>query len=597
MYVFQKNIKQIILFILFLFFTEFLYSDNIKLEDVTLQLKWKHQFQFAGYYAAIEKGFYKEVGLNVKLLESPDNIEPAQNVLKGEVDFGIASSDLILLKGKGYPIVALAAIFQHSPLVFIALKTSSIDNIHNLVGKKVMLENHSAELLAYIKSEGISLNSMNFISHDFNPLALIENKVDVISAYSTDEPYLLFKDKIEYLTLTPRSSGIDFYGDTLFTTEEQIRKNPQKVELFLKASLKGWSYALKNSDEIIDIIYEKYSKRHTKEHLKFEAEQTKKLILPDVVEIGYMNIGRWNSIYESYLKLDMVPKKLSLKNFIYKRNPTDFTYLYLTIFIFCVIILAVSFVATKFYFLNKEIEKEIIERKKIEKNLEKLNSTKDKLFSIIGHDLRTPISNINSLLELIINGDFNENELKGVFKELQINTFTSLQLLENLLNWAKLQKEDITIFKEKIQLSKTVENVFDLNKINSKEKNIILESKIESNKFVYSDRNMLMTVLRNLIGNSIKFTNKTGKIIVELTEKDNFDVISVIDNGIGISPDKLDKLFILNETILEKGTNGETGIGLGLILCKEFVERNGGIISVESTLNIGTKFIFTLPKI
>lgn len=596
MNVIQKNKKQIMLIIWFLFFAGKLYSNDINLEDVTLQLKWKHQFQFAGYYAAVEKGFYKEVGLNVKLLESPDNIEPAQNVLKGEVDFGIASSDLILLKGKGYPVVALAAIFQHSPLVFIALKNRGIDNIHNLVGKKVMLENHSAELLAYIKSEGISLSNINFIPHNFDPIALIENKVDVISAYSTDEPYLLFKDNIEYLTLTPRSSGIDFYGDTLFTTEEQIKKNPQRVDLFLKASLKGWNYALKNSDEIIDIIYEKYSKRHSKEHLKFEAEQTKKLILPDVVEIGYMNMGRWISIYESYLKLEMVPKKLNLKNFVYKRNSSDFTYLYLTIFIFCIILFLISFVATKFYLLNKKIEKEIIERKKIEKNLEKLNSTKDKLFSIIGHDLRTPISNIYSLLELVINGDFNENELNDVFKELQINTFTSLQLLENLLNWARLQKDNLTVFKEKIELSELIENIFNLNKVSSKEKNITLISNIPKDKYVFFDKNMLMTVLRNLIGNSIKFTNKSGIISINLSENDKFDIIAVIDNGIGISPDKLDKLFILNETILEKGTNGEIGTGLGLILCKEFIERNGGTISVESSSNIGTKFIFTLPK-
>ncbi len=132
-----------------------------RLESVTLQLKWKHQFQFAGYYAALEKGFYRKAGLDVKIIEAKDGVESMGQVINGKADFGIAMSDLILHRAKGQPVVALASIFQHSPLIILTPKAGGIENIHALKRKRIAMEAHSAELLAYFEFEGTSKRNRN----------------------------------------------------------------------------------------------------------------------------------------------------------------------------------------------------------------------------------------------------------------------------------------------------------------------------------------------------------------------------------------------------------------------------------------------------
>lgn len=372
-----RAISQLIIALVFLFSIQACQTipeENPKnLETVTLQLKWKHQFQFAGYYAALEQGYYEEAGLDVQLLEAPDGVEPAQLVLDGKADFGIAASDLILLHAEGEPVVALAAIYQHSPLVLLSIADRGVDNIHDLAGEKVMYEAHAAELLAYLESEGISTSDLTLVPHSFDPNALILDQAAAISAYSTDEPFLLKQAGLEYMIFNPRASGIDFYGDTLFTTEAQIQDNPDQVEAFVDASLRGWDYALDHSDEIVDLIYSEYSQRHSKEHLLFEAEKTQQLILPDVVEIGYMNPGRWQRIAEIYAEMDMAPENLSLDDFLYDRSPKpDLTWFYISLLGVITVLSITTFISARFYRLNTALQIEMSERVKIEKNLRTL---------------------------------------------------------------------------------------------------------------------------------------------------------------------------------------------------------------------------------
>ncbi len=342
-------------------------------ERVVLQLKWKHQFQFAGYYAAQQQGFYRAAGLDVQILESPAEGDPANVVLQGKADFGIASSDLVLLRSQGKPVVALAAIFQHSPLIMLALKRSGIDNVHDLAKKRVMIEPHAAELLAYLKYESINAADLTILPHTFDPSALMAGQVDAISAYSTDEPFVLEQAGLDYLIFNPRAGGIDFYGDTLFTTEEQIRLHPERVQAFLTATLQGWQYALDHQTAMVDLIGTTYSQRHSREHLLFEAEKTRQLILPDVVEIGYMNPGRWQHIAETYAELGMAPPNLSLRGFLYDRNPQpDMTWLYLTLLGAAVLVGVTSTITARFYQLNTAIRREMTERERVAASLEAL---------------------------------------------------------------------------------------------------------------------------------------------------------------------------------------------------------------------------------
>jgi PAS domain S-box-containing protein len=299
------------------------------LDPVTLQLKWKHQFQFAGYYAAIAQGYYRDLGLQVTLREAEPDKDPVDAVLGGQAQYGVGTSDLMLLRGKGKPVVVLAVIFQHSPLILLARRGPGADDLQALAGQPIMIEPESAELFAYFKDEGIDPAKLNLKPHTFDVKDLIDGKVAAMSAYSTDEPYTLRQAGFPFMAFTPRSGGIDFYGDNLYTTESELRDHPARARAFRQASLKGWDYALAHPGEIIDLILRDYGQRKTREQLVFEADQTTRLIHPELIEVGHMNPGRWQHISETYQDFGMLPRGFSLKNFIYDFNPPpDYTWVW-----------------------------------------------------------------------------------------------------------------------------------------------------------------------------------------------------------------------------------------------------------------------------
>ncbi len=288
-------------------------------ETVALQLKWKHQFQFAGYYAAIEKGFFKARGLDVVVRELGDGQDVIRTVTGGGAQYGIAASDLVLARARGEPVVALAAIYQHSPLVLLA--RPEIGSVHELRGRTVMLEAHAEELVAYLHDEGLLLEDLRVLPHAFSPSALASGAVDAISAYSTDELFVLQKAGVEVNLFSPRSGGIDFYGDVLFTTLDEARNRPERARAFIAAAREGWEYALAHPEEIADLILARHSTRHSREHLLFEAERSRRLILPDIVEIGHMHPGRWRHIADTYARLGLMERAAPPDDFLFGAAP------------------------------------------------------------------------------------------------------------------------------------------------------------------------------------------------------------------------------------------------------------------------------------
>jgi len=317
------------------------------LESVTLQLKWTHAFQFAGYYAAIEKGFYKEAGLDVQLLEAAPGVDPVQVVLSNQAQFGVGTSSLLLSRHAGAPVVALAVIFQHSPQVLVARKTQLVQSVHDLRGKRIMFEPQSDELRAYLRQEGLDDAAWQALAHSFHPQDLIDGRVDAMTAYVTSELYDLDRAGLEYQVYSPRAAGIDFYGDNLFTTEQQIRDHPERVAAFRAASLKGWQYAMARPDEIIDLILARYSKQHPRDFYVFEAQQMAQLLQLTLVEVGYMHPGRWQHIADTYASLALLPADLSLAGFLYSSTltPTDWRpYLQLATLLLAGMTLLISFI-------------------------------------------------------------------------------------------------------------------------------------------------------------------------------------------------------------------------------------------------------------
>ncbi len=291
------------------------------LERVTLQLKWTHCFQFAGYYAAQEQGYYREAGLDVHFDEGRPGVDVVGRVLSGEAQFGVGTSSLLLARAAGRPVVVLAVVFQHSPLVLIARDASGVQSVHDLVGQRVMIEPEADEVLAYLRRERVPLERLERVPHSFGIQALIEGEVAAMTAYLTNEPELLERLGVPYRVYSPRSAGIDFYGDNLFTSEQELRAHPKRVRAFLAASRRGWQYAMSHREEVIALIRSRYGGTDSAEHYAFEAERIASLMHPELIEIGYMNPGRWQHIAEVYAEVGLLPPNLSLDGFLYQADP------------------------------------------------------------------------------------------------------------------------------------------------------------------------------------------------------------------------------------------------------------------------------------
>ncbi len=248
--------------------------------------------------------------------------------------------------------------------------------------------------------------------------------------------------------------------------------------------------------------------------------------------------------------------------------------------------------------INKELEYTNKKLTESEDNLKELIATKDKFFSIIAHDLRSPLSSLTIVSEMLDENIENISSEKLVYYIGSISKATSslLNLVENLLNWARTQTNKIKYNPEKINLTEIVEQNISLLKINADKKNIVIKNGIRSDIFVTADINLLTAVVRNLLANAVKFTENNGKINIDVSEIVTHYKIAIKDTGIGITKNDLEKLFRIDVDTRTIGTSTEKGTGLGLILCKEFVEKNGGEIYVESKQKIGSTFYFTVRK-
>ncbi|MGR9013698.1 MAG: EAL domain-containing protein [Gammaproteobacteria bacterium] len=290
------------------------------IEQVSLQFKWLHSFQFAGYYAAKEKGFYAEEHLDVTLRERSSKISNIEQVLNGESQYGVADTGLLEQRLGGKPVVVLASIFQHNPLVYLTLKTSGIVSPYELKGKRVMEDRFdNAPLRAMLYETGISAEQITRLDNSLNPDDLINGKTDALIGYLTDQVDYFKNKGIEINIIDPRNYGVDFLGDNLFTTEQEINQHPERVRRFLRASLKGWDYALKHQEELIHIILSKYNpdRRLTAEHLRFEAQKTVKMIVPETIPIGHTDLKRFRRIADTYLQLGLIRSIDNMDGFVY----------------------------------------------------------------------------------------------------------------------------------------------------------------------------------------------------------------------------------------------------------------------------------------
>lgn len=249
--------------------------------------------------------------------------------------------------------------------------------------------------------------------------------------------------------------------------------------------------------------------------------------------------------------------------------------------------------------------RDISERKRVEKALKdsetrliELNSTKDKFFSIIAHDLKGPFNSILGFSELLADrikgNDYEEVEKYALI--IHNSARRAMDLIMNLMEWSRSQTGRMEFNPENIDFVFLIKTISQLLNDIAQQKSITLYTETPEHVMVFADKAMMGTVMRNLISNAIKFTNPGGEVVISVDHKINKLMVTVADNGVGIKPDAMEKLFVIEKSYSTIGTQDEKGTGLGLILCKEFIERHGGEIWVESEVGKGSKFHFTIPE-
>ena len=293
------------------------------LEKVSLQLNWKFQFEFAGFMIAKEKGFYRDVGIDLELKEYEDGIHISDEVLNNQSHFGVSDTTIVLNAIQGKPIVGLMATFQHSPFVLLGLKSSGIKTLQDLNNKSLSLfaEIDGITILSMLKSNHIKYQPYPKV---FDLSKLISKEVDMISAYATNEVFVAQEQGLDIITFDPKDYGFDSYANILFTSKETIKKHPEMVRNFYNATKKGWKYAFENIDEVVEFIFNNYNTLgKSKKALLFEANTLKEMSEYDK-NFGNLDLGKLKSISNLYTFLISGKYDISnLNNFIYKEEDTN----------------------------------------------------------------------------------------------------------------------------------------------------------------------------------------------------------------------------------------------------------------------------------
>ena len=619
-----------------------LYSKD--LTKVTIQLSWFDQFQFAGYYMAKEQGFYKDAGLDVQILPFSLGMNIPKMVNDGDVDFAIGRENLILEKAKYPKIIALAAIFQATPLVLLTTKDSGIDSFNKFENKKLMRtkdDGSEVSIKAMLASSKIDVKSIAQVEHSHNIYDLIDKKVDIISAYTSKAPYILQKEQIKYNIFYPKDYGFDMYSDFLITNIDKYNNDYNIVEKFKKASLKGWEYAYNNIEKSVDIIFEKYNTQNlSKEELIFEANELKKLSYLNISRLGDMKQEKVQRIYDLYNVMGYINNEFKIDNFIgYDKKSRLEKWLYLKFEehfglsllwkILLIIFIIIGIFVYRQYFiikLNKRLKNlvniktnrlKIMNKKlaiRIKKELDKHQENDrilaqqqkmvamGKMIENIAHQWRQPLSVISTSasglkLKKQLNILEDEELIKSIDKIVDTAKYLS-DTIDDFRYFFKPQKD-----KTKFSLAKNIEKSLSFLEATLKENSIKVEFDYEDIDIIAYETELIQVFI-NIINNSkdafIEKKIEDRVIFISIKKFPNRILIEIKDNAGGVEEDILDKVFEPYFTTKHQ----YNGTGIGLYMSNQIIKThlNGDIFMKNCSFkykNIEQKGVITtivLPK-
>jgi ABC-type nitrate/sulfonate/bicarbonate transport system substrate-binding protein/nitrogen-specific signal transduction histidine kinase len=586
---------------------------------VVLQLKWKHQFQFAGYYAAAEKGFYREVGIDVEFRESNIDLVPVNEVINGNAHFGIGSIEVLTQYIKGEPLVLLASIFQHSPSIFIVKESSSIFTPQDFKGKSVMidLDERGYELISMLLSQGVKTNEIQFQEHTHSINDFLNNRVEAFSAYITNEPFFLNSYGIPFRVIKPSTYGIDFYSDCLFTSTDQIKNNPKLVNDFIAASLRGWYYALKNKEEISALILSKYNPTKSLDHLIFEANSIHSLINPELFEIGHTNRVRWEFLAELLYQNGLVDKPKSLNDFIYSSEKLIIGISQKVKLVLLFLGIAVLFAVLIIYLnVNKIVSKKTKDFQILVSKLEEQNrkisainaelisarelaeeSVKDKatFFAGLIAELKTPVDGLTEAAQQLVSANVPKDQKEILNKNIQrwsktLNLFN--KDIASILSISQPEKLSYNVIVPEEFLKNFLSASTQLIDVNPSQFDISCNN-IRLSLPILIDANKISRILEILISNSLKHSPE-AKIEIGCTVTES-DMLSfwVSDMGKGLTNFQISQF---NDFFSSPYKSIVKGVGYGLTLVKALVKLLNGDIRVSS-IDSRTTFLFDVSFI
>lgn len=369
------------------------------LVPVTVQLNWRHQFEFAAFYAAQARGYYRDAGLDVTLLEGGPDVDAVGAVLAGRADFGVGNSGLMITRSEGKPVVVLGAIMQHSAISLLASREKGIDNVLDLDGKKVHCPPHAREEInAYLKASGLDLSRITYASATSTVGPDRLEDVDATEVYTTNDGFRILGQEHRYVLFVPRSAGIDLYGDVLFTLETTVSTRRDLCDRFRDATFRGLREAMDHPDEFIDLILAtRNSQGKSREHLAFEAERLRQMIRPELVEPGYMSHARWRHVRDVFASVGSLPADYDFTGLLDLPDRGALPRWVPGVFAVLVVgMIVTALVVGKVQAMNRRLQREVDRRIRSEQEIrdaeQRFRRFVGTASSVVTHDVHTPLT-------------------------------------------------------------------------------------------------------------------------------------------------------------------------------------------------------------
>lgn len=440
------------------------------------------------------------------------------------------------------------------------------------------------EVIKYFYNNGSWPDGLPYSYHYFASFFYDKNQLDSSIKY-----FKLSSEAMQYTGWEYRIISTNYQLMKVYLKKKDF-KTVDSIMQFNDLKIKKYYANEFNTDQ----LYYKY--------LTFEAK--------NITDSAFFYLKKYMQIKDSVMqmsvtgKISTVSKNMQiLKSNREKEKTREKTIQNIAILIFIIILCILIFIIFFMKFRIQRRNLEIINHKnedlnKANKLLDEANKTKDRFFSIISHDLKNPIGAIKGTTEMLDKDYdmFDDTDKKEIINQVYTASNSVLVLLESLLVWSRTQSGKIVYNPELFNLSLLFDSVVNLLRPSAINKNIEIDIDVKECMNINGDINMMNTVLRNLIGNSIKFTPKNGKVFIRARNEEAKSIIEIEDNGVGISKENINKLFNFSSSITTLGTDNEKGTGLGLILVKEFIDKHNGTINIESEVGVGTKFIIELPN-